>query len=266
MRWHVMRFVDRLASWAHGMFGRSRMESDMDAELRFHIEALADDLVRDGMSRPEATRRARIEFGGIESVKEAGREARGVSVMENVVRDLRQSVRMLWRSPGFSAVAILTLALGIGATTAIFSVVYAVMLKATPYPDAERLVRIHERGPLGAGMSVSPQNFLDWKRAAGSFEGLAIFHTQERTIGGIDPPIRAHGADVSAELFPSLGASAEVGRVFTDAEDNPSAAPVVVLSHGFWQQRFGGDASIVGRTMEIDGRVYTVIGVMPVSF
>ena len=261
-----MRLADRFKSYASGILRRTRLESEMDAELCFHIEAYAADLVRSGVPRAQALRRARIEFGGIENVKEAAREARGVNIVENVLRDARQSMRALWRSPGFSAVAILTLALGIGATTAIFSVVYAAMLKATPYPDAERLVRIHERGPLGPEMSVSPQNFIDWKQAAASFDGLSIFHTEERTIRGMDQPMRARGADVSADFFSILGASAEIGRVFSETEDSPSAAPVAVLSHGFWQQRFGGDAKGIGRTMEIDGRVYTVIGVMPASF
>jgi putative ABC transport system permease protein len=257
-----MRLADRVKSWVRTILTRGRMESEMDAELRFHIEARAEDLAQGGMHKAEAMRRARMEFGGIEGAKEECREARGAALIENFLRDLRYSARILWRNPGFSAVAVLTLALGIGSTTAIFSVVYAALLKATPYPDAERLVRVHERGPLGAGMSVSPQNFVDWKRATMSFDGLSIFHSQERTIGKLDPPIRARGAGVSGDFFAILGAPPEVGRGFSDSDDRPGAAPVVVLSHGFWQQRFGGDANIIGRTMEIDGRVYTVIGVM----
>jgi putative ABC transport system permease protein len=182
------------------------------------------------------------------------------------MNDLRLTVRTLLKSRGLAAIAVLTFALGIGANTAIFSVVYAVLLRATPYPDANRLVRIHERGPLGPGMSVSPQNFQDWKRGAISFERMSLFRPDEYTMGAIDPPIRAFGAQVSADLFPMLGASAELGRVFTQDEDKPGAAPTVVIGHGFWQQRFGGDPKIIGRTLQLDAKLYTVIGIMPASF
>jgi putative ABC transport system permease protein len=182
------------------------------------------------------------------------------------MNDLRQTLRMLSKSPGFAATAVLTFALGIGANTAIFSVIYAVLLHATPYPDADRLVRIHERGPLGPDMSVNPLNFLDWKRGTTSFEYLSLFRSDEYTIGAIDPPIRALGAQVSAGLFPMLGVSAELGRVFSPAEDAPGSAPTVVLGHGFWQQRFGGDRNMLGRTLQLDAKPYTVIGILPASF
>ena len=181
------------------------------------------------------------------------------------MNDLRLAARALSKSRGLAAIAVLTFALGIGANTAIFSVVYAVLLRATPYPNADRLVRIHERGPLGPGMSVSPLNFQDWKSGTTSFERMSLFRSDEYTIGAIDPPIRALGAQVSADLFPMLGASAEVGRVFTQAEDRPGAAAAVVIGHGFWQ-RLGGDANIIGRTLQLDTRPYTIVGVMPASF
>ena len=182
------------------------------------------------------------------------------------MNDVRLTIRALLKSPGLAVIAVLTFALGIGANTAIFSVIYAVLLRATPYPNADRLVRIHERGPLGPAMSVSPLNFEDWKRATTSFERMSLFRPDEYTIGAIDPPIRALGAQVSADLFPMLGASAERGRVFTQAEDGPGSAPTVVIAHGFWQQRFGADPNIVGRTLQLDRRPYTVIGIMPASF
>jgi putative ABC transport system permease protein len=182
------------------------------------------------------------------------------------MNDLRLAVRTLSKSPGLAATAALTFALGIGANTAIFSVIYAVLLRATPYPSADRLVRIHERGALGPGMSVSPLNFQDWKLGVTSFDRLSLFRSDEYTIGDIDPPIRALGAQVSAELFPMLGASAQLGRVFTPAEDKPGATPTVVIGGGFWQQRFGGDPNIVGRRLNLDAKPYTIVGVMPASF
>jgi len=182
------------------------------------------------------------------------------------MNDLRLALRTLSKSPGLTAVAVLTFALGIGANTAIFSVVYAVLLRATPYPNADRLVRIHERGPLGPGMSVSPRNFQDWKRGATSFENLSLFGSDEFTVRTNDQPIRALGAKVSADLFPMLTASAELGRVFTRAEDKPGAAPAVVIGRGLWHQRFGGDRNVIGRTLTLDAKPYTIVGVMPASF
>jgi putative ABC transport system permease protein len=182
------------------------------------------------------------------------------------MNDFRLAVRTLSKSPGLTAIAVITLALGIGANTAIFSVIHAVLLRATPYPNADRLVRIHEHGALGPGMSVSPLNFQDWKRDITSFERLSLFRSDEYTIGDIDPPIRALGAEVSAELFPMLGASAQLGRVFTPAEDKPGAPPTVVIGYGLWQQRFGGDPSIVGRRLNLDAKPYIVVGVLPAAF
>ena len=189
------------------------------------------------------------------------------------MNDLRLAVRTLFRSRGLAALAILTLALGIGANTAIFSVIDAVLLRSTPYPDADRLVRIHERGQIGQ-MSVSPANFRDWQRATTSFERMSLFESDwQFTVGSIDPPVRAVGALVNADFFPMLGASAELGRAFSKNDDATSAAPVVILSHGFWQQQFGGDPKIVGRPLKIvtaefqdvRERVYTVVGVMPAT-
>ena len=170
------------------------------------------------------------------------------------------------KSRGAAVIAVLTFALGIGANTAIFSVIYAVLLKATPYPDADRLVRIHERGPLGPGMSVNPLNFLDWKRQTTSFERMSLFRSDEYDIDAVDQPVRGLGAEVSADLFPMLGISPELGRVFSEAEDAPGATATVVIGHAFWQQRFAADRNILGRTLKLDAKPYTVIGVMPPAF
>jgi putative ABC transport system permease protein len=211
--------------------------------------------------RPPLERRVIVQNQSVTS----GKRGRSGAFTQSM-NDVRLAIRTLSKSRGLAAIAALTFALGIGANTAIFSVIYAVLLRATPYPNANRLVRIHERGPLGPGMSVSPLNFLDWKRATTSFERMSLFRPDEYTVGAIDPPIRALGAQVSADLFPMLGASAERGRVFTQDEDKPGAAPAVVIAHGFWQQRFGGDPNIVGRTLQLDAKPYTVVGIMPASF
>ncbi len=162
-----MRLWSQLHSWVRAMLRRSRMEREMDAELRFHIEAFAEDLVRSGVSREEALRRARMEFGGIEGTKEECREARGVNAIESLIQDLRFGLRMLRNSPGFTATAILTLALGIGANTAIFSVVDAILLRPLPYPEPGRLVRIWESSSRRDSPRnvVNPFNFMDWRGA-----------------------------------------------------------------------------------------------------
>lgn len=261
-----MSILRNIADGLRSLFRAERNERELDEEVRGYLELAAAEKVQQGMSREEARRAVRLEMGNPDTTKEEVRAAGWESFVEALWQDLRFSARTLRKNPGFTAVAILTLTLGIGANTAIFSVVYAVLLRATPYPNAERLVRIHERGPLGPGMSVNPLNFLDWKRATTSFERMSLFHQDEFTISTMDPPIRVRGAQVSADLFPMLGTTAEIGRVFSDADDKPGAEPVVLLSHGLWEQRFGGDPGIAGRQLQLGEKMYTIAGVMPATF
>src|SRR5580692_8932913 len=184
-----MTFWSRVSSWLQAMLRRSRMESEMDAELRFHVEAYADDLIRSGVPHEEALRRARLEFGGVERAKEECREARGVHFAETLLQDLRYGARTMLRSPGFAVTAVLALALGIGANTAIFSVVNAVLLRPLPYDQAERLIQVWHSPPQRSfpGMpsfTVSPANFLDWRKQNHSFEGMAAYGFGRYTITG----------------------------------------------------------------------------------
>jgi putative ABC transport system permease protein len=180
-------------------------------------------------------------------------------------QDLRYAVRQLIRSPGFTAVAVLTLGLGIGANTAIFSVVNTVLLRPLPYPEPSRLVSVTERRPNGAPGSVSYQNFLDWRKD-GALESMALFRTQSFNVGGADRPERVAGALVSAEYFRALGLSPAAGRYFLEGEDTPGRDRLAVISHGLWQRRFGGDPAVVGRGLTVDGRELTVVGVAPAGF
>jgi predicted permease len=249
------------------MLLRSRMEGEMDAELRFHIEAYADDLARRGISREEALRRARIEFGGVERVKEEGREARGVRLLEELTQDLRYGARMFRKSPGFTAVAILTLALGIGANAAIFSVVNAVLLSPLPYADAHRLILVKEVLPNTSAepFNVSGPDIAEIQRLNHVFEVVGGFRVWTYEFSGRGEPARVTANRISSNLFDVLGVQPVAGRAFEPQEEQ-FGHQVVVLSYGFWQRQFGGQHDVLGQTINLDRKPYTIVGVMPQSF
>jgi putative ABC transport system permease protein len=253
-----MTFWSRLHSWILATLGRSRMESEMDFELRFHIEAYAEDLVRTGVSPQEAMRRARLEFGGIDRTKEECREARGANIVETLLQDLRYGARMLRKNPGFTAVAVLTLALGIGANTAIFSLVDGILLRPLPFAMPQNLVSITGTYPKGA--------FVAMREEMQSLDAAAYFEGHEFNLTGRDEPLRLSGALVSAEFFSVLGAHPELGHPFYPGDDKADHDNYVILSHVLWQQRFGSDPSIIGRTIELEGVGRQVVGVMPAEF
>jgi len=250
---------------------RSQAEREMEEELRAHLESRADDLEAQGLSRAEAERQARLEFGGYERYKEECREALGSRLLGELIADLRYGLRVLRRNPGFAATAILTLALGIGATTAIFSVVDTVLLKPLPFPTAGRLVRVMSvfaSTGTGSGEASYP-DFLDWRARNHVFDGLAVFRTNDFTLVGPPEPLHLQGAVVSARLFSLLGVTPALGRAFLPEEDNPATAggaDPVILSYGLWQRLFSSDASVLGATMQLGDRAFTVIGVMPQTF
>jgi putative ABC transport system permease protein len=234
------------------------MENEMDVELRFHIETRAEDLMRSGVSREEAMRRARIEFGGVERVKEEGREARGARIIETLLQDLRYGARILRKSPGFTAVAVLTLALGIGANTAIFSLVDGILLRPLPFAAPQNLVSITGTFPKGG--------FAAMREQVQSLDVAAYFEGHEYNLTGRGDPLRLSGVLVSAEFFSVLGARPELGRVFYPGEDVAGRDNYVILSHSLWEQRFGADPSILGHSIELEGVSREVIGVMPAEF
>jgi predicted permease len=257
----------RLRSLWNAAFRRSHLEQEMEEELRAHIEARVEDLMRNGVPREEALRRARVEFGGLEKVKEEGREARGVSLLDELTQDARYGLRMLRKSPGFAVVAILTLALGIGANTAIFSVVNAVLLSPLPYADAQRLVLVKEFLPSAAAMpmQVSGPDITPIRKLSHVFDGLGGFRVWTYELSGSGEPERVTANRVSSELFPVLGVQPVLGRGFTAEEELPGH-PVTVISYGLWQRRFAGSRDVLGRTVNLDRKPYTIIGVMPQSF
>jgi putative ABC transport system permease protein len=243
------------------------MESEMDAELRFHIEALAEDLVRSGVSREEAMRRARTDFGGIERVKEEGREAHGTRLVDELIQDLRFGVRMFRKSPGFTVVAVLTLALGIGANTAIFSVVNAVLLSPLPYANADRLMMVKELLPniTAEPFNVSGPDIAEIQKLNHVFEWVGGFSVWTYEFSGRGEPARVTADRISSDLFEVLGVRPVVGRAFEPQEEQ-FGHQVVILSYGFWQRQFGGQHNILGQTLNLDRKPYTIIGVMPQSF
>jgi putative ABC transport system permease protein len=266
-----MTLWSRLRSWLQTIRQRSRMESEMDAELRFHVEAYADDLIRSGVPRPEALRRARLEFGGIENAKEECREARGVHFSETLLQDLRYGLRTMLRSPGFALTAMLALALGIGANTAIFSVVNAVLLRPLPYDQPDRLMQVWHTPPQKSfpGMptfAVSPANFLDWRKQNHSFEGMSAYGFGRYTITGSGYPETIRMVAATVGLFSILHAHPLLGRGFLEGEDEPGRDHEVVLSYGLWRSYFAGNPDIVGRVIQLNGQEFTVIGVMGPGF
>jgi putative ABC transport system permease protein len=261
-----MTLWSRIRSWFNATLRRSRMESEMDAELRFHLEAYAADLVRSGVAREAAMRRARLEFGGVERVKEEGREARGVNLVESLVQDLRYGASNMLRTPGFTAITVLTLALGIGATTAIFSAVNPILFESLPYPHAERIMMISEFGPEGSRSRVAFHTYRELAERSHSFETLAVTKIWQPTLVTAREPERFDGQFVSAGYFRVLGVPPFLGRDFEPSDDRFHGPHVVILSDALWHRRFGGDAAILGRPITLDDNSYTVIGVMPSTF
>ena len=245
------------------------MDREADAELEHHFDLLVAAKMRLGLSEEEARREARLEFGGHEQVKEDCRESRGTMLAVSALYDLRYALRQARRSPGFAAVAVLTLALGIGATTAIFSVFNATLLRPLPYKDPGRLVMLWSTIPsfgfVGPG-SVTDPDFAVWEQQNRVFDGIAAFHEQTSNLTGDGIPERLLGSAATSGLFPLLGVSPKLGRVFSREQQLPGREGVVLLSDRLWAQRFGSDRNILGKTIRLDGKNFTVLGVMPQGF
>ena len=259
-----MRIWRRLRSAWGAIVGRARVESELDAELRFHVEAHAEDLMRAGLSREEALRQARLKLGGLDRTKEECRDALGVSLVESLIQDVRFGLRMLRKNPGFTAVAIITLALGIGANTAIFSVVNAALLQPLPYSHPDRIVWATERFPFNhdSAVVVSP-DFIGWKDNNVFSEIGAFAATPGANLTGEAEPQRVSVTNITTDFFQMLGIRPLIGRPFIPEEGKQAESHVALLSETLWRSRFGADRHIAGRTIELDGTAYTMVGVMP---
>ncbi|HYL83466.1 MAG TPA: ABC transporter permease [Candidatus Angelobacter sp.] len=261
---------NRFRSWVLAILGRARMESEMDAELRFHMEAHAEDLMRSGMPREEAARQARIEFGGVERAKEECREARGVSFTEALAQDVRYGLRTLRKSPGFTTVIVLTLALGIGANTAIFSVVNAVLLRPLAYRDSTSLVNLWAKMEKDGipQLPFSEPEYWDLIDRNESFSAIAAYSLGSgANLTRTDaPPIQVSEGQATASLFPMLGVTPLLGRSFSVDEDQPGHLRFVLLSYALWQSQFGGEPNIASKQIQLDGETYIILGVLPKQF
>ena len=255
-------------SWMHRLvasFRKEDLDDQLNDELQFHVEMRTREFMDAGMAPDAARSRARQQFGNQLLLKEQTRDMDTLGWIETLGQDLRYAARILRKNSAFTAVAILALTLGIGANTAIFSVVNGVLLRPLSFPEPDRLLRIFETTTAFGQTSAAYPNFLDWRRASRSFTGMAAYRSDDFNFTGGGAPEQLAGAYVSANLFPVLGVNPLLGRNFLPEEDRHGAACAVMLTHAFWNQRFAADPNILGKTLTLNGASCTVIGVLPVD-
>lgn len=261
-------------TWVGRLWHRERLEKDLDAELRFDYERRVEENVRSGMDASEARRSARLEFGGMEQVKEDCRDARGQNFIDDLSRDLRYAARSLRRNPGFAVLAVLIMALGIGANTAVFSVVNAVLLRPLAYHDPDRIVTLSTRlsqGPPEVGYSsideqVSIPNCQDWRDQSSSFEAMAYYNSREAPVMAGATAEYQQGTLAGPDFFRVFAIEPQVGRFFAADEMERGSDGVAIISYGYWQSHFGGDSSALGQIVRVYGSPHSIIGVTPPGF
>ncbi|MGI8741267.1 MAG: ADOP family duplicated permease [Bryobacteraceae bacterium] len=265
-----MPLVNLVSSFWRNRFRRERVDQDLEQEVHAYLDLLIEEKIHAGMSRAEATHAARIELGGIQQVKEEVRDIRTGALLSGLLQDVHYGTRTLFRNPGFAIVSILALALGIGANTAIFSIVYGVLLRPLPFPHEDRLATLF--------MHFSPQNaehgtlsiadYLDWKTQNHAFEDPALFrHAGYRfDITGTGDPEQVAGTFVTAKFFSVLQVKPLIGRVFEAGEDRPTAARVAIIGESLWHRHFGSNPAVIGRSIRLNGAGHTVVGIMPAAF
>ncbi len=260
-----MKALKRIRLFIRSLLRRDAVERELDDELSLHLDFETERHRRAGMSPEDARRAALLTFGGVDRVKEEVRDSWGVRFLETLLQDVRYGLRSLRRNPGFSAVVVITLALGIGANTAVFSVVRGVLLRPLPYARGEEVVALHQSAPRAGvdDLGFSVKEVQDYRGMSHTLEDVVEYHSMSFTLLGGSEPQRVRTGVVSARFFDLLGVKPLLGRTFRDGEDALGAEPVLVLSHSYWQQKLGGDATVVGRTFEMNDRVHTVVGVLP---
>ena len=261
-----MILLQRVRLWIRALLRKGSVEVELDEELRYHLDREIELNIEKGMEPEEARRVALVRFGGVERYKEQVRDSRGTRPLEDSLLDVRYGVRQLRKHPAFTVVALLSLSLGIGANTAIFSVVNAVLLRPLPYPAPERLVSVEEYQAGERNPTFSPRDFLDMKEASRSFEYLVGYRGHSVSFSGSGIPERIEAQNVSPDFFHAFGVEPAIGRFFDPIPEVEPEGKLVVLSHGSWLTRFGGETSALGRVLTLNGEPHTVVGIAPESF
>jgi predicted permease len=262
----LRRLFSRLTSWTRS----AQDEETLRAEVEQHIDMQTAENLRAGLSPIEARRQALLKFGSVEATMENYRDQRGLPFWETLVCDMRQAIRRMRKAPAFTAAVLLTLALGIGANTATFGVIDSILIRPLAYPDAEALISVSHTAPglpgLGGGIGVSPSMYFTYREENRSFQHFGFWSSAGASVTGIAEPEMPRALFVTHGVLDAIGVQPQLGRLFSQPDDTPGSAETVMLTYGYWQRRFGGDTSIVGRTLTIDSRPRTVIGVMPETF
>ena len=266
-----MPLIPRLISLWRNLFHKDRVDQECSEEIQAYLDLLTEAQLREGVSSQEARRNALIELGGVEQVEERVREIRMGRFIETVWRDVRTGVRSLVHSPVFTVVTVVSLALGIGANTAIFSVVNSLLLRPLPYPESDRLVDVWHTPPQQSfpgldKFSVSPANYLDWKAQSTAFEQMAVYTHVGLSLSTSNDPLPLIGAAVSSDFFSVLRTNATRGRTFTPDEERTGHDQVVVIGNGLWQRAFGANPNIIGQSLTLNSRSFIVVGIMPAGF
>jgi predicted permease len=259
--WSELKYIMR-------KLNRRQAEQEAEEEIRTHLELETREKIEAGLSPEESRYAARQAFGSIALTKEDSRAVWGLQVLEILWQDLRYGVRMLLKKPGFSLIAVFTLALGIGANTAIFSVVDGVLLKPLPYPQPEELVAVGftAQGLGNMYIGISRSSYFIFREQSSSFQDIGFYNFTSVNVTGLGEPERAPALRVTDGLLPILGVRPLLGRSFTRADDSPDSADTVILTYGYWSRKLGGDPSVIERTIELDGKLHTIIGVLPEGF
>lgn len=257
--------LTRLFRGARALVQKEKLEREMNEELRFHLDMEIQKNIERGMGPSDARLKALRTFGGVERIKEEVREARGGRLLETLAQDVRYGLRTLAKNRGYAAVVILTLGLGIGANTAIFSVVHGVLLRPLPYERGDELVVVRQQAPAAGvdDMGFSVKDIADYRERNQTLAGLVEYHDMWFNLLGRGEPRRVQTGVVSANFFGVLGVKPVFGRTFRAEDEQPGAEAVLVLSHGYWQRSFGGDPAVVGQHFDMNDRVHTVVGILP---
>jgi predicted permease len=262
-----MRWLNIIAARLRALLGREAIIHDIDEEMRLHVEMETEANIERGMSPEDARWAARRSFGNLGNIKDMAYGVRGGGMIETLLQDIRYGARVLAKHKGFTAIAVLTLALGIGANTAIFSVVNELLLRPLPFPEADRLVMLWEVSPEGRHQNTTSRaNFMGWRDQSTVFEGMAAFSDQRLNLTGEGEPEEVSVQLATPELFRVLGVEPIIGRGLAQEDARPGAPDVAVLSYGIWKRRFGGDPRVIGKPITLNGQPVTVVGILPAGF